>query len=111
MSIICLLLLSTIYSVIVSIVQYNNGVKVNPYITQIISIIIFFASGIVYGLINKKQGLLGSLMFILVYALFLIIFNIIDKNNNTISMHWLFVSIKCLTYCIGAILSVNFKTK
>lgn len=103
-----LILTSLITSIIVSILQYSNGIKVNPYLIQFISIVLFMLAGFIFGLINKKQGLLGSLLFILVYLLVVIIFNCIDKTNRY-NLYFLFIFIKCISYTIGSILAVNLK--
>ena len=106
---ICFLILSSlIISTIVSILQYNNGIKVNPYLIQFISIVLFLLSGLIFGLINKKQGLIGSLLFILVYLLIIIISNIFD-NTTSYKLYFLFVIIKCISYMIGSILGVNLR--
>ena len=107
-SIIFLLVVSLLTSIAVSILQYNSGVKVNPYLIQFISIVVFLLAGLIFGLINKKQGLIGSLLFILVYLLVVIIFNSIDKTNRY-NLYFMFIIIKCISYMIGSILGVNIR--
>ena len=105
-SITFLVIASLICSIVVSYLQYFKSVKINNYVIQIISILFFILSGMIYGFINKKQGLLGSILFILVYIFALIIFNFIDKNEKH-NMYYFFVFSKCFAYMIGAIISVN----
>lgn len=108
-SIISLLVLALISSLVISLLQYNKSIKINEYIIQLISIFLFLISGMVFGLINKKQGLLGSIIFILVYIIFVLIFNVFIKSNNTMPLYFLFVMGKCLAYIIGSIISVNLR--
>lgn len=108
-SIISLLVLTFIASLLISIFQYYDILKVNPYVMIIISLLIFLISGMIYGFINKKQGLLGSIVFILVYFIFILIFDVILKTKHQSNLYFLFVILKCLTYMIGSILSVNLK--
>ena len=102
-SIIFLVIISFICSTFLSIIQYNNSTKVNPYLVQFISIVIFLLSGMVFGLINKKQGLLGSITFILVYFIMLIIFKGFS-NINIIS-----IILKFISFTSGSILLVNLR--
>ena len=108
-SIITLLVLTLITSLVVSVLQFNNGIKISPYLIEIISLVLFMISGLVFGLINKKQGLLGSILFILVYLVFVLIFDVILKTHDTYKLYFLFVIGKCVSYCIGAVLSVNLR--
>ena len=110
LSIFILVVLSIITSIIFSYINYNNGIKISLYIVNIVSIVIFLISGFSFGIINKKQGLLGSILFILVYLLFVLIFNLISKEKHN-SAYFIFVICKALTYSIGSIIGVNFKTK
>ena len=107
-SICSLLIMTLICSVIVSYLQYNKSIQINPYIIQVISIIFFLLSGMIFGFLNKKQGLIGSMLFILVYLIVLVIFNLIDKDNKHI-MYYFFIAIKCLSYTIGSLISVNVR--
>ena len=106
---ICSLILMTILSsVLISFLQYNKGIKINPYVIQIISILFFMISGMIFGLINKKQGLIGSILFILVYLIVLIIFNFID-NSSKLKLYYFFIFTKCFAYTLGCIISVNLR--
>lgn len=107
-SICSLILMTLVCSILVSFLQYNKGIKINPYLIQIISILFFLLSGMIFGLINKKQGLIGSLLFILVYLISLIIFNLID-NSTKFKLYYFFIFTKCFAYTLGCIISVNLK--
>ena len=107
-SITSLLVLSFISSLIFSILQYNKGIQINNIVIEIVSLFIFFISGFIFGLINKKQGLIGSLIFILVYLLFTLIFKLIFKDMQ---INIIFIILKCFCYSIACVLSVNLKTK
>lgn len=108
-SIITLLTLALITSLVVSYLQCNLDIKINQYLIQAISIVMFFISGCVFCLINKKQGLIGATIFILVYVIFSFICNLIFKTNITNSFYFLFIIGKCLAYTIGSILCVNLR--
>lgn len=108
-SIITLVLLSFISAVIISYLQYNKGVKINSYVIQALSILFFLFTGMIYGFINKKQGLLGSAIFILVYLIFILIFDVFTKSHEVTKFYSLFIMGKCIAYSAGAIISVNLK--
>lgn len=110
-SIFTLIILSFGFSMILSIFHYKNGFVLNNIIIQLISILIFFISGLVFGLVNKKQGLIGSIVFVLVYLIFTLVFDLVTKSNNKENYYFLYVIGKCIAYSIGSVLSVNFKTK
>ncbi len=109
LSMITLVLLSLISAIVVSYLQYNQGMKINMYVIQAISILFFLLSGMVYGFINKKQGLLGSFVFILVYLIFILIFDVFTKSHEVPKLYFLFILGKCVAYSMGAIISVNLK--
>lgn len=110
-SIISLFLLSILFSLTLSLLNYYKGFVLNEIIIQCISIVLFMISGLIFGLINKKQGLLGSIVFILVYLLFVLIFDVIKQNHNIPSYYFIFIIGKCISYTLGCILGVNIKTK
>ncbi len=108
-SIISLLTFSIITSSIVAYLQYGKDIKINMYLLQAISIILFLISGLIFGLINKKQGLFGALAFILVYVIFVFIFNILSKPENIQTYYFLFIIGKCLFYSLGCVVGVNIR--
>lgn len=110
-SIITLFVLSFLSSILVAFLQYGKGVKINPYLIQGISIVIFLISGMIFGLINKKQGLIGSIAFILVYLIFILIFDVFNKTHEVPKLYFLFIIGKCIAYSAGAIISVNIKKR
>ena len=107
-SIMSLLLMTLLCSVFVSLLQYNKGIKINPYVIQIVSILFFLLSGMVYGFVNKKQGLIGAILFILVYLISLTIFNFID-NSDSFKLYYFFIFDKCFAYTLGSIISINLR--
>lgn len=107
-SISSLLLMTLLCSILVSFLQYNKGIKINSYVIQIVSILFFLLSGMIFGFINKKQGLIGAILFILVYLITLIIFNLID-NTSKFKLYYFFIFTKCFAYTLGCIISVNLR--
>ena len=108
-SICSLLIMTLICSVIVSYLQYNKSIQINPYIIQVISIIFFLLSGMIFGFINKKQGLIGSMLFILVYLIFVLIFDVFNKTATLHKLYFLFIIGKCISYSAGSIIGVNLR--
>lgn len=108
-SIIALLILVTITSFIFSLIHYKIGISINKYVVISISTILFFIAGFIYGLINKKQGLLGSLIFILVYIIYCLIDIFATNKGDFDNVIILFIAGKCVAYTCGAILGVNIK--
>ena len=106
-SILSLVVLSCIFALSLSLLHFHKGVKLNYYVIETISIILFLFAGMIFGLINKKQGLIGSIIFVLVYFIFTLIFDVFMKNHHVDSFYFLFIIGKCLAYIFGSILSVN----
>lgn len=106
-SILALIALTLISSLILSLIHYKGGISINKYIVITISTLIFFLSGFIYGLINKKQGLLGSIFFILVYLIYCLIDIFAINKGDFDKAIFLFIALKCIVYTCGAILSVN----
>lgn len=99
----CIILLSLLLSYIASSLQYNKSIVINKYLLVALSVLIFFIGGVIFGLINKKQGLLGSITFILVYFIMLIIIKGFS-NINIIS-----IILKFISFTSGSILLVNLR--
>lgn len=108
-SIITLFLLSLVSSIIIATLKFNKSINTNYYLIQFISIVIFLISGMIFGLTNKKQGLLGSITFILVYLIFVLIFDVFNKSADLHKLYFLFVISKCLSYSAGSIIGVNIR--
>ena len=108
-SIISLFILTLISSLIISLLKYNKSIDVPYYLVQFISIVLFLISGIIFGLINKKQGLLGSIVFILVYLIFVLIFDVFNKTATLHKLYFLFIIGKCISYSAGSIIGVNLR--
>ena len=108
-SIISLFILTLISSLIISLLKYNKSIDVPYYLVQFISIVLFLISGILFGLINKKQGLLGSIVFILVYLIFVLIFDVFNKTATLHKLYFLFIIGKCISYSAGSIIGVNLR--
>lgn len=106
-SILSLIALALISALILSLIHYKCNVSINKYVVSGISTAIFFLSGFVYGLLNKKQGLLGSIFFILVYLIYCLIDIFVINKGDFDKVLILFIALKCITYTCGAILSVN----
>ena len=106
-SILTLITLTLISSLILSLIHYKCNVSINKYVVFAVSTAIFFLSGFVYGLLNKKQGLLGSIFFILVYLIYCLIDMFVINKGDFDKVLILFIALKCITYTCGAILSVN----
>ena len=102
-SFISIFTLSFILSYIASLLQYNKSIVINQYLLIALSVLIFFIGGLIFALINKKQGLLGSITFILVYFIILLIF----KGFNNINLITLIL--KFVSYTSGSILLVNLR--
>ena len=80
--------------------EYKEKIIFGLSLRQLICV---FIGGVIFGLINKKQGLLGSITFILVYFIMLIIFKGFS-NINIIS-----IILKFISFTSGSILLVNLR--
>lgn len=80
-------------------------------VTLIISFILFFGCGLVYGLINKKQGLSRALLLSLVYILIISMYYLFINNNPQPSITYLKVIGRVLLLITGSIIGVNIIDK
>ncbi len=106
-----LLGLSIVFSLILASINLKSSTKIPSLISLILSLVLFFLVGTIYGLINKKQGLSRSLLLCLVYVLIICIYYLfIDKNAQT-PLTYLKVAGRVLMLIIGSILGVNLAYK
>lgn len=102
-----LLILSFLFSAIASLISLKGNVKIPEIIGMLVSFLIFFFVGIMFGYVNKKQGLSRGLLFCLVYILFVAIYYLFIFNGKTPGNVYLICSGRCILILLGSIIGVN----
>lgn len=108
-SILILIILSITCSLIVTYFTISKGLQVNQSLLSGLSIVFFLLTGLIFGLLIKKQGLKYSLIFILVYMVFIICFDKWLLKEKILPTTFLFMIGKCFAYMAGSVIGVNIR--
>ena len=110
-SFVALIVLSLLFSVILASINFPSTSKIPEIVSLIVSFILFFLVGAIYGMINKKQGLGRGLLLCLVYVLIICIYYLFIDKSNISSLIYLKVAGRVLLLVIGSIIGVNIADK
>ena len=110
-SFVALIVLSLLFSVILASINFPSTSKIPEIVSLIVSFILFFLVGAIYGMINKKQGLGRGLLLCLVYVHINCIYYLFIDKSNISSLIYLKVAGRVLLLVIGSIIGVNIADK
>lgn len=102
-----LLILGALFSFIISLLTSFKiiNVKTNDIILIILSLFLFFLLGFIFGIIEKKKGLLNGLLLCFLYIAITFSIKLFDKNYTPSSLYIIFS--RSLLIIIGSVLGVN----
>ena len=110
-SLMFLVVLSFLTSIVISLIAFNKDININKIIIIVISFLVFIGTGIFFGFLNKKQGLLRGIILALIYGLMVAIFYLfIDKINADNSTYIISIA-KAFALIFGSIIGVNLRSK
>lgn len=106
-----IIILGIIFALTTSMLTYFQiiSINVNDNIVLILSLFLFFLLGFIFGLIEKKKGLLNGLLLVSIYLLTIFSFKIINQNFTFTSIY--IILTRSLLIIIGCIIGVNVKRR
>lgn len=107
LSFIFVIILGVILTLTISLLSSFHviSINVNDNLLLALSLALFFLLGLIFGLIEKKRGLLNGLLLTLIYLVIVYSYKLIDKDFQFSSVY-IIVS-RCLLIVVGCIIGVN----
>ena len=111
-SILFLFIATLVLSLVLTILSYNNVISMDAckITTMILSFIIFFTFGILFGRKVQKKGLFNGLVLVVIYGLFLLVYYLLEGKEWT-SYSTVVNASRALLILTGSIIGVNTKKK
>lgn len=85
------------------------SLKLNDNLLLALSLVLFLLLGFVYGMIEKKRGLLNGLLLSIIYLIIVYALKLINKDFEFSSIY--IVMTRCLLIIVGCIIGVNIKSR
>ena len=107
LSFIFVIILGVILTLTISLLSSFHviSINVNDNLLLALSLALFFLLGLIFGLVEKKKGLLNGLLLTLIYLVIVYSYKLIDKDFQFSSVY-IIVS-RCLLIVFGCIIGVN----
>ena len=96
-------ILTLIISLLSSLNIINN--QINDIIMISLSLVLFFLYGFIFGLKEKKRGLINGLLIVVIYLIFNYTFKLIYPQISHSS--WYIVLARCSLIVLGTLIGVN----
>ena len=108
---ISVIILGVIFSLTISLLSSLQVISItlNDNLLLALSLVLFFIMGLIYGLIEKKKGLLNGLLLTCIYLIVIYSIKLINKNYEFSSIY--IVLTRSLLIIIGCIIGVNIKRR
>ncbi|MDD7736130.1 MAG: TIGR04086 family membrane protein [Bacilli bacterium] len=108
---ISVIILGVIFSLTISLLSSLQVISItlNDNLLLALSLVLFFIMGLIYGLIEKKKGLLNGLLLTCIYLIVIYSIKLINKDYQISSIY--IVLTRSLLIIIGCIIGVNIKSK
>lgn len=111
LSFISVIILGVILSLTISLLSSLQviSITVNDNLLLALSLVLFFVMGLIFGLVEKKKGLLNGLLLTCIYLIIIYSIKLINKNYEFSSIY--IVLTRSLLIIIGCIIGVNIKRR
>ena len=111
LSFISVIILGVILSLTISLLSSLQviSITVNDNLLLALSLVLFFVMGLIFGLVEKKKGLLNGLLLTCIYLIVIYSIKLINKNYEISSIY--IVLTRSLLIIIGCIIGVNIKRR
>lgn len=111
LSFISVIILGVILSLTISLLSSLQviSITVNDNLLLALSLVLFFVMGLIFGLVEKKKGLLNGLLLTCIYLIVIYSIKLINKNYEFSSIY--IVLTRSLLIIIGCIIGVNIKRR
>lgn len=106
-----IIILGVVFSLIVSLLSTLKiiSIQLNDNLLLGLSLGLFFMLGLIFGLIEKKKGLLNGLLLTMIYLILIYTLNLINKDYKISSIY--IILSRSLLIIVGCILGVNIKSR
>lgn len=107
LSFIFVIILGVILTLTISLLSSFHviSINVNDNLLLALSLALFFLLGLIFGLVEKKKGLLNGLLLTLIYLVIVYSYKLIDKDFQFSSVY--IIVRRCLLIVVGCIIGVN----
>lgn len=111
LSFISVIILGVILSLTISLLSSLQVISItlNDNLLLALSLVLFFVMGLIFGLVEKKKGLLNGLLLTCIYLIVIYSIKLINKNYEFSSIY--IVLTRSLLIIIGCIIGVNIKRR
>ena len=111
LSFISVIILGVILSLTISLLSSLQviSITVNDNLLLALSLVLFFVMGLIFGLVEKKKGLLNGLLLTCIYLIVIYSIKLINKSYEFSSIY--IVLTRSLLIIIGCIIGVNIKRR
>ena len=111
LSFISVIILGVILSLTISLLSSLQviSITVNDNLLLALSLVLFFVMGLIFGLVEKKKGLLNGLLLTCIYLIIIDSIKLINKSYEFSSIY--IVLTRSLLIIIGCIIGVNIKRR
>lgn len=112
LSILFLFIATLLFSLILAILSHTNVISLDTtqIIIMIMSFIVFFTFGLIFGRKVQKKGLLNGLVLVLLYGLTLLVYYLLENKEWTLNTT-IVNGCRALLILIGSVIGVNTKKK
>ena len=106
-----IIILGVVFSLIVSLLSTLKiiSIQVNDNLLLGLSLGLFFLLGLIFGLIEKKKGLLNGLLLTIIYLISIFTLKVISDSYQYSSIY--IILTRSLLIIIGCIIGVNISSK
>ncbi len=108
---ISIIILGVILAITISTLNSFNiiSLTVNDNLLLALSLVLFLLLGFVYGLVEKKRGMLNGILLSIIYLIIVYGIKLINKDYQISSVY--IVMTRCLLIIVGCVIGVNIRLK
>lgn len=108
---ISIIILGVILAITISTLNSFNiiSLTVNDNLLLALSLVLFLLLGFVYGLVEKKRGMLNGILLSIIYLIIVYGIKLINKDYQISSVY--IVMTRCLLIIVGCIIGVNIRLR
>lgn len=108
---ISIIILGVILAITISTLNSFNiiSLTVNDNLLLALSLVLFLLLGFVYGLVEKKRGMLNGILLSIIYLIVVYGIKLINKDYQISSVY--IVLTRCLLIIVGCIIGVNIRLR
>ncbi len=108
---ISIIILGVILAITISMLNSFNiiSLTLNDNLLLALSLVLFLLLGFVYGLVEKKRGMLNGILLSIIYLIIVYGIKLINKDYQISSVY--IIMTRCLLIIVGCIIGVNIRLR